>query len=230
MSEVPRSKGWLPSLAAGVIIGAVEVVLAIAFAALVYGGYLAQFLAEGIGLYLLAAVLTLALFAWRAGRRGVVGSIQDAAAAVLAVVAATTAATQTSHWRSEHLRDVRIRAFLTVVAATLVVTVLCRRLRVPAREVPAGATWSDSCRTRWWAGSSPEPDGSCSRAASTWPRGGAPSCGSSRLLRNPFEIARWVPALAFGVLLLVATRIVKRPLVIPSCWRSGWCCPRWGSS
>ena len=38
MSEVRRSVGWLPLLAAGVIIGAVEVVLAVAFAAFVFGG------------------------------------------------------------------------------------------------------------------------------------------------------------------------------------------------
>ncbi len=38
MSEVRRSVGWLAMLAAGVIIGAVEAVLAVAFAAFVFGG------------------------------------------------------------------------------------------------------------------------------------------------------------------------------------------------
>ena len=69
------------------IIGAVEAVLAIAFAAFVFGGYLAGRLGDGIGLYLVAAVLTLGILAWRAGSRGVVGSVQDAAVAVLALVA-----------------------------------------------------------------------------------------------------------------------------------------------
>ena len=50
MSQAPRSKGWLPLLAAGLIIGAVEAVLAIAFAAFVFGGYLASRLGDGIGL------------------------------------------------------------------------------------------------------------------------------------------------------------------------------------
>ena len=88
MSEQRRSAGMFASLAAGVIIGAVEAVLAIAFAAFVFGGLLVGRLADGIGLYLVAAALTLGILAWRAGRRGVVGSVQDAAAAVLAVVAA----------------------------------------------------------------------------------------------------------------------------------------------
>ncbi len=36
------------------VAGAVEVVLAISFAALVFGGHLSDFLAEGIGIYLIA--------------------------------------------------------------------------------------------------------------------------------------------------------------------------------
>ena len=121
--------GMFASLAAGVIIGAVEAVLAIAFAAFVFGGLLVSRLADGIGLYLVAAALTLGILAWRAGRRGVVGSVQDAAAAVLAVVAATTAAkaadiakvAQATGLKDYEKPDV----FLTVIAATLVVTVLC---------------------------------------------------------------------------------------------------------
>jgi sulfate permease, SulP family len=115
VSEVRRSAGLLASLIAGVTIGAIEAVLAISFAALVFGGYLSQFLADGIGLYLAAAALTLAILAWRAGTRGVVGSVQDAAAAVLAIVAADTAVDAFGSLN---------RAFLTVVAATLVVTLL----------------------------------------------------------------------------------------------------------
>jgi hypothetical protein len=91
VSEVQRSAGLLASLIAGVTIGAIEAVLAISFAALVFGGYLSQFLADGIGPYLAAAAPTLAILAWRAGTRGVVGSVQDAAAPVLAIVAADTA-------------------------------------------------------------------------------------------------------------------------------------------
>nr|MBA3691442.1 hypothetical protein [Actinomycetota bacterium] len=52
MSEQRRAVGGLATLAAGAVIGAVEVVLAISFAALVFGGYLSDFLAEGIGFYL----------------------------------------------------------------------------------------------------------------------------------------------------------------------------------
>ncbi len=149
MAEQRRSRSGLATLAAGLIIGAVETVLAVAFAALVFGGLLIRHLPDAIGLYLAAAALTLAVLAWRAGRRGVVGTVQDAAAAVLAVVGATAAAKAAELERvafSAGLKDFEAPdIFLTVVAATLVVTVGCgvvflvlgvRRLGNMVRFVP----------------------------------------------------------------------------------------------
>ena len=83
MSEGRPTGRLLATVSAGGVIGLVEVVLAISFAALVFGGYLEDSLPAGIGIYLVVASLTLAILAWRAGVRGVVGSVQDAAAAVL---------------------------------------------------------------------------------------------------------------------------------------------------
>jgi MFS superfamily sulfate permease-like transporter len=147
--EVQRSTGLLATLAAGAVIGAIEAVLAISFAALVFGGYLASFLADGIGLYLTAAALTLAILAWRAGSRGVVGSVQDAAAAVLAIVATNTALDAFGSLN---------RAFLTVVAATLVVTLLTGVAFVALGTFRLG-NWSGSCPIRSSGASSREPDG-----------------------------------------------------------------------
>jgi MFS superfamily sulfate permease-like transporter len=115
VSEQQRSQRVPASLLAGVIIGAVEALLAVSFAAFVFGGRLIFSLDDGIGLYLGAAAITLAFMAWRAWSRGVVGGVQEATAAVLAVVATTTALD--SYGSSD-------RAFLTVVAATFVVMIL----------------------------------------------------------------------------------------------------------
>ena len=205
MSEQRRSERVLASLTAGVVIGVVEVVLAISFAALVFGGYLAQFLPDGIGLYLVAAALTLAILAWRAGARGVVGSVQDAAAAVLAVVATTTAL---ATFGSPD------RAFLTVIAATMVVTLLDRhhlpgdrnvqaRQPDPVRAVPGRRRLP---RRRRMA----PPEGRHLRRLAC---GGAP--GHDRILIGSEPLKHWLPALAFGVILLLAVRLVKQPLVIP---------------
>lgn len=76
MVDRRRGTRWLSWIAAGLIIGAVECVLAIAFAAFVFNSAaLVTRLPDGIGLYLGAAVLTLGFLAWRAGPRGVVGSV-----------------------------------------------------------------------------------------------------------------------------------------------------------
>jgi SulP family sulfate permease len=129
MVDRRRASTWLAAVAAGLIIGAVESVLAIAFAALVFGGLLAARLPDGIGLYLGAAALTLAFMAWRSGSRGVVGSVQDAAAAVLGLVASAAAAKAADLAYFARISGVKDYEhpdiFLTVVAATLVVTVLC---------------------------------------------------------------------------------------------------------
>jgi sulfate permease, SulP family len=195
----------LSTISAGVVIGIVEVVLAISFAALVFGGYLEQFLPAGIGIYLIAAALSLGILAWRGGTRGVVGSVQDAAAAVLAIVAASAAL---------DAQGSIYRAFYTVVAATIVVTLLTAltflvlgtlRLGNLARFIPYPVVGGFLAGTGWLL-----------------MKGGLRVASSIDLQWNkigqymdPFEMARWVPALAFGVVLLVATRVVRRPLVIP---------------
>ncbi|MGZ8601411.1 MAG: SulP family inorganic anion transporter, partial [Actinomycetota bacterium] len=195
----------LAALAGGVVIGAVEVVLAISFAALVFGGYLAYYLSQGIGLYLVAAAVTLAILAWRAGSRGVVGSVQDAAAAVLAVVASTTALDAFGSLD---------RAFLTVVAATVVVTLLTGvtfallgvfRLGNLVRYVPYPVVGGFLAGTGWLLFK-----GGIGVAASV-----QPYWRTIDDLTRQEDLKRWIPALVFGIVLLVVTRVVHRPLVIP---------------
>ena len=216
MSEVRRSQGWLPSLAAGLIIGAVEAVLAIAFAAFVFGGLLVGRLGDGIGLYLVAAVLTLGILAWRAGSRGVVGSVQDAAVAVLGVVATTTAA-RVALLAAETTTDAfePPDVFLTVIAATLVVTVLCGvvffalgkfKLGNLVRFVPYPVVGGFLAGTGWLL----------LKGGIYVASGVLPYLRTIETLMHSFVLQLWLPAFAFGVILLVAVRLIKRPLVIPA--------------
>jgi SulP family sulfate permease len=200
-----RTVGVLTTAVGGVVIGAVEVVLAISFAALVFGGYLDDFLDEGIGIYLVAATITLAGIAWRAGKRGPVGSVQDAAAAVLGVVATTVAL---GAFGSPN------RAFLTVVAATAVVTFLTaltflaigvRRLGNLVRFVPYPVMGGFLAGTGWLLFK-----GGIGVAASILPY--------TRTIDDLLYVEawhRWVPALVYGVILLVAVRVLRRPSVLP---------------
>ncbi len=205
MSEGRQIGRVLATITGGAVIGVVEVVLAVSFAALVYSGYLAQYLPDGIGLYLVAASLTLAILAWRAGSRGVVGTVQDAATAVLALVATNAAL---------HTVGGPYQAFLTVVAVTLVLTLLTGvtflmlgtfRLGNLARFIPYPVVGGFLAGTGWLL-----IKGGLRVSA------GIPlELGTIHAFVDPFELVRWGPALAFGVILLVATRVVRRPLVIP---------------
>ena len=214
-----RARTWLVSVATGLIIGAVESMLAIAFAALVFGGLLAARLPDGIGLYLGAAALILAFLAWRAGSRGVVGSVQDAPAAVLALVASVAAkkAVDLDHIaRQSGMKNYeRPDIFLTVIAATIVVTLLCGvvflvigryRLGTLIRFVPYPVVGGFLAGTGWLLFKS----------------GINASTGTLLHLRTlpamvrEYQVVHWVPALAFGVILLISVRVVKRPLVIPA--------------
>jgi sulfate permease, SulP family len=206
VSEQPRTAGWPRTVVAGAIIGAVEAFFAVSFAALVFGGYLEDFIPDGIALYLGAAALTLAIFAWRAGTCGVVGGMQAATAAVLAVVAATTAV---GTFGSPE------RAFLTVVAATLVVTVLSGAIFLVLgilrrgnliRFVPYPVVGGFLAGAGWLL----------LKGGIYVASGESPSTSSIGDLTDSTVLQLWLPALAFGVILIIATRLVKRPLVIPA--------------
>jgi SulP family sulfate permease len=213
-----RSTGLVAALVAGVIIGAVECVLAIAFAAFVFGGLLVSRLPDGIGLYLFAAVPTLAILAWRGGSRGVVGSVQDAAAAVLAIVASTTAV------KAASLQQLAVQTgledfegpdvFLTVIGATLVVTVACGivfwllgrfRLGSVARLMPYPVVGGFLAGTGWLL----------LKGGIYVASGVQPTLRTARYFIHEYTLMRSAPAFVFGVVLLAAVRVLKRPLIIP---------------
>ena len=205
MLERRRSERALATITAGVVIGVVEVVLAISFAALMYGGYLAQFLADGIGLFLVAAAITLAIMAWRAGTRGVVGSLQEAVVAVFAVVATATAL---GTFGSSN------RAFVTVVAATLVVTLLTGIVFVVIGTLKLG----NLIRFVPY----PVVGGFIAGAGWLLLKGGLYVASGVEVHLGTFgsmtereTLTHWLPALAFGVIMFLAVRLVKKPLVIP---------------
>ena len=225
MSEERRSQGGLAQLAAGLIIGGVEVVLAVAFAALVFTGATPSRLGDGIGLYLVAAALTLGFLAWRAGERGVVGSVQDAATAVLSILALSTATKAINIMRICQTASVgrceTPDVFLTVVAATLVVTLSCGviflvlgtfRLGNLVRFIPYPVVGGFLAGTGWllFKGGIYIASG-VELSFRTW-RG---LRVGFELLVSPVTLERWLPALAFGVILYLAVRLVNKPLVIP---------------
>ena len=197
----------LGTVVAGIVIGAVEVVFAVAFAALVFAGYFEfYFLDDGIGLYLGAAALTLAFMAWRAGSRDVVGGLQGTGAAVMAIVSASVVV-----HGSGSPQDI----FLSAVAAIMVAMVLSgvvflwlgsRRRGDLIRFVPYPVVGGFLAGVGWLLFK-----GGIYVASEVSPY----FTPLSDLLETSV-LQRWLPALAFGVILLISVRVVKRPLVIPA--------------
>ena len=195
------------TVVAGIVIGAVEVVFAVAFAALVFAGYLEfYFQDDGVGLYLGAAALTLAFMAWRAGRRGVVGGLQGTGAAMMAVVSASAVV---------HGAGSPNDIFLTALAAILVAMVLCgivflwlgsRRRGDLIRFVPYPVVGGLLAGTGWLL----------FKGGIHVASGVSPLFTPLSDLLEASALQRWLPALAFGVIMLVAVRVIKRPLVMPA--------------
>jgi sulfate permease, SulP family len=195
------------TVVAGIVIGAVEVVFAVSFAALVFvANFELYYLDAGVGLFLGAAALTLAFMAWRAGRRGVVGGLAGAGAALMALVSSAVVV---------HTGGSPNQLFLTAVAAIVVTMVLVgvvvlrlgsRRMGDLIRFVPYPVVGGFLAGAGWLLF-----------------RGGIYLASRVSPYFTPlgdlFESAalqRWLAALAFGVVMLIAVRVFKRPFVIPA--------------
>jgi sulfate permease, SulP family len=83
----------LRDVAAGAVVGALMVVTSVSMAALVFTGELEAFRGNGIGLALIATALTGVVVTLLSSLRGTTAQVQDAPAAILAVVVAAMTAT-----------------------------------------------------------------------------------------------------------------------------------------
>jgi SulP family sulfate permease len=107
----------VPSLTGGLIVGLIEVALAISFAALIFAGDLLSHVSNGIGLALFGAIVGSIAVALFCSLPGTVGGNQDAPAAILAVISAAIVSTMPAGSSSQE-------TFLTVVAAIALTTLL----------------------------------------------------------------------------------------------------------
>ena len=206
MSEDRRSGGVLTALVAGLVVGAIETIIAAGLAAFVFSGRIEDSLPDGVMLYLGGAAATLAIFAWLAGRRGVVGGLQEPVAVVIAIVATGTALTAFGGPE---------RGFLSALAATLVVMllvgiailVLGRSSRSNLiRFVPYPVVGGFLAGTGWLL----------LKGGILVAGGVAPALDTLGDLADALVWKRWVVALAFGIVMFVAVRIVRRPFMIPA--------------
>jgi SulP family sulfate permease len=107
----------VPNLTTGLVLGVLEVTVAISFAALIFGGELSQFVSSGVGFMLFSAIVICLLIALLSSVSGALGGIQDAPAAILSVVSAGIAVSMPAGASTEE-------TFLTVVVAVAVSSLL----------------------------------------------------------------------------------------------------------
>lgn len=194
-----------PTLTAGAVVGVVEVVFATSFAALLFGGRLSDRIADGVGLNVGAAALALVAVALLSGMAGVVGSTQDATAAVLAVVAGGIVA---------RVAD-PATAFLTVVAVIAVSTFLsgavmwllgALRLGGLVRFMPYPVVGGFLAGTGWLL----------AKGSLEVMTGVVPAIRSLDELVTADALTKLVPGTALAATIVVLARVSRASLTIPA--------------
>jgi len=118
LSRDIKSAHILPGFTSGLVVGLVEVIIAISFAALIFAGEISSFIATGIGLALLAATINGVVVALLTSLPGTISGIQDAPSVIMAVLSAAIVASMPSGASEQEI-------FITVIMAIAMTTILC---------------------------------------------------------------------------------------------------------
>src|SRR5919106_2155551 len=211
----------IPTLTAGVVIGILEVVLASSFAALIFGGRGSVHLPEAIGFSLFGAIAMLTVIAVLSSLPGMVGSLQDTTAAILALLAASVT-TELSLELGYTVQQVSALSstFLTVVTAVIVASALTGvaflvlgslRLGNLVRDVPYSVIGGFLAGTGWllFKGGI----GVLTRRSLT--------LESIEVFARPGVVLKWLPGVLFASLLLLAMRRLRHYLTLPAALIAG---------
>lgn len=94
-STVPMTPRWTATILTGTIIGFVVTVFAISLASLIFSGNLASELPRGIGIALMTLSISTILLSLLTSSSGIIASVQDSAAVIVAGITAVIASTMT---------------------------------------------------------------------------------------------------------------------------------------
>lgn len=203
--KADRATQLVPTLVAGGLVGLLEVVSAASFAALIFSGPLAPRVGQGVGLFVAAGALIIAVVAWLSGREGILAGTQDSTAVILAVVAAGIVA---------KVGPAGDTAFLTVVAAIMVSSVLAGlalfllgtlRLGGLVRFIPYPVVGGFLAGTGWLL----------VKGSAEVMTGITPSLDTVGQLLEPDVLVKLVPGVALGIAFLTIPRLVRSSLTIP---------------
>lgn len=196
----------LSAASGGIVVGASGVLMAISFAALVFSGPLEAFMGPGVGAFLFGTVVTGLVIALRSAFPHAVAAAQDVTAAIMGVAAAAVAAALPP--RSAAVLPTVASALAVTTVATAAVFVLLGAFRMAnlVRYVPYPVVGGFLAGTGWLL-----VDGAMGVVA-----GRGISVGALPVLLGTDVLARWLPALGLGLLVLVVLRRGTRPLALPA--------------
>ena len=202
-----RSARLLPGFTSGLVVGVIEVIIAISFAALIFAGELPSFVPSGIGLALIGAIITGLAVALLTTLPGTVSGIQDAPAAIMAAMSAAIVA-------SMPVGATGLETFITVVAAIALTTILCGlfllgmgyfNLGGLVRFLPYPVVGGFLAGTGWLLVT-----GSINMMTAI-----NPTLASLSTLFQPEMLLLWLPGLAVAIILMVVLNRFNHFLLLP---------------
>lgn len=211
----------IPTLTAGAVIGVLEVVLVTSFAALIFGGRGAVNLPDAIGFNLFAAVVVMTVIALWSSLPGMVGSLQDSTAVLLAIlsVSITTERSLELGYTFEQTEALS-ETFLTVVAAIVLASALTGvfflllgsfKLGHLVRFVPYPVIGGFLAGTGWLL-----VKGGIGVLTSR-----SLTLAEIEIFARPGMVLRWLPGLLFALVLLLLVRQFRHFLTIPTALVAG---------
>ena len=194
---------FIPSLTAGVIVGLLQVVKSISYAALIFTGDMSGFVANGIGLVLLATIILGTLITLFTSLPGTLGNSQDIPSAILAGIVVAISQSLSSSTPSEDI-------FLTNIAAIGVASLTTGiflwvlgqfKLGSLVRFLPYPVVGGFLAGTGWLI-----TKGAFSTMADQ---------PLSMAFLQPDMLLRWIPGLLFAISLFVILHYVNHSLIMP---------------
>ena len=201
------AKSLLSYLSVGLLIGVLQVIIAVSFAALIFSGELAPYVSQGISIALLGMVIIAVTLAAYSSQPGMIGGSQDVPVAITAVMAAAVTTRIPSGASSPE-------SFITVVAAIAIVTLstgiffwVIGRFQLGAlvRFLPYPVAGGFLAATGWLL-----------LTGSIDMMSGFPVTFDNLVfLFQPETLAYWLPGLLLAMILFISSRRSSHFLVLP---------------
>ncbi len=200
----PGIGAMLPDITSGIVNGFIEVIFAVSLTSLIFSGPLAAHLPRGLALALLTVAIHILFTTAQTPFFGVIASIQDNSAVVLALAAASLFATMAGSPAFVPTLFVLI-AVTTLLAGVFLILLGHFKLGGLGRYIPYPVTGGFLAGTGWLlARGAIGTMADYPLTASTLPR-----------LLTSEQLLRWLPGVLFGLVLFLGVRRIRHVLVMP---------------